>query len=78
LLALSLTLNRPVRVPFAVGVNVTLIVQLLLAARLVVHVVDDTAKFPVVEITRLVRAMVSLFVSVNVFARLVVPTVRAA
>jgi hypothetical protein len=57
--ALSLTLNCPVRGPVAVGVNVTLIVHLLFAVRLVVHVVDDTAKSPVVDITMLVRATVS-------------------
>ena len=56
LLALSLTLSLPVRVPVAVGVKVTLIVHLLWAARLVVHVVADTAKSPVVEIAMLVSA----------------------
>ena len=78
LLALSLTLNCPVLVPVAVGVNVTLIVHLLLAARLAAQVVADAAKSPVVPITMLVSATVWLFVSVNVFAALVVPTFWAA
>jgi len=51
--ALSLTLNCPVRVPVVIGLNVTLIVHLLSAAKVVVHVVDDTAKSPLVEITML-------------------------
>jgi hypothetical protein len=53
LLALSLTLNTPVLVPLAVGVNVTLIVHLLFGPKLVVHVVAETAKSPVFEITML-------------------------
>jgi hypothetical protein len=57
-LALSLTLSVPVLVPVAAGVNVTLIVHLPLAARLVVQVVADTAKSPVVEIAMLVSATV--------------------
>ena len=77
LLAASLTLNCPFRVPLAVGVKVTPIVQLLLAAKLVVHVFDDTEKSPVVEIEIPVKVSVSLLVSVNVFAGLVVPTVQA-
>jgi hypothetical protein len=58
LLALSLTLSWPVLVPVCVGVKVTLIVHLPLAARLVVHVVVETAKSPVVEIAMLVSATV--------------------
>jgi hypothetical protein len=77
LLALSLTFNVPVRVPVPVGVNVTLILQVDFAARLVVHVVVETAKSPVVEIAMLVRATFCLLDSVNTFAGLVVPTVRA-
>jgi len=56
LLALSLTLNVPVLVPVAFGVNVTLIVHLLWLARLVVHVAVDNLKSPVVEIAMLVSA----------------------
>jgi hypothetical protein len=48
LLALSLTLSRPILAPVAVGVNVTLIVHFALAAKLVVQVLAETAKFPVV------------------------------
>jgi hypothetical protein len=58
LLALSLTLSFPFLVPTTFGVNVTLIVHLPLAARLVVQVVADTAKSPVVEIAMLVSATV--------------------
>ncbi len=54
LFALSLTLNCPVLVPVAVGVNVTLIVHFALEAKLAPHVVADTAKSPVVEIAMLV------------------------
>lgn len=50
LLALSLTVSSPVLVPVCVGVNVTLIVHLPLAARVVLHVVDATAKSPVIEV----------------------------
>ena len=56
LLALSLILSCPVLVPFAVGVKVTLIVHFAFAARLVVQVVADTAKSPVVAIPMLVNA----------------------
>ena len=74
MLALSLTLNCPVLVPVCVGVNVTLIVHLPLAARLVPQVLAETAKSPVVEIAMPVSATVWLLVRVNVFAALVVPT----
>lgn len=49
LLALSLTISSPVLVPVCVGVNVRLRVHFFLAARLVPHVVAETAKSPVVE-----------------------------
>ena len=78
LLALSLTLNCPVLVPVTLGVNITLIVHLALAARLAVQVVAETAKSPVVEIAMPVSATVWLLVKVNVFAALVVPTFCAA
>jgi hypothetical protein len=74
LLALSLTLNIPLRIPVWVGVNVTLIVHLLFAAKLVEQVFAATAKSPVVEITMLLRLTVWLLVSVNVLGKLVVPT----
>src|SRR5208283_4114848 len=75
--ALSATFNVPVLVPVCVGVNVTLILQLDLAAKLVVQVVVETLKSPVVEMAMLVSATVCLLASVNTFAGLVVPTVRA-
>jgi hypothetical protein len=74
LLALSLTLSSPVLVPVSVGVNVTPIVHFALAARLVPHVVADTVKSPAVEIAMPVSVSVWLFVRVNVFDLLVVPT----
>lgn len=74
LLVLSLTLSAPVLLPNALGVKVTLIAQLALAAKLVVQVVDDTAKSPVVETAMLVSATFWLLIRVNVFAVLVVFT----
>jgi len=72
--ALSDTLNVPVLVPVAVGVNTTLIVHLAFAARLVVHVVVETAKSPDVEIPMPVSATVCSLVRVNTLAGLLVPT----
>src|ERR1700722_13157719 len=72
--ALSATLNVPVLVPVAVGVKTTLIVHLALAARLVVQVVAETLKSPVVETTMPVNATACLFVSVSTLAGLLVPT----
>jgi hypothetical protein len=77
LLALSATLNFPVLVPVAVGLNTTLMVQLVLAARLVVQVVAETLKSPLVEITMLSSVTFCLLVRVNTFAGLLVPTVSA-
>lgn len=74
LLALSLTLNLPVRVPVCVGVKVTLIVHLSLAPKLVVQVVDETAKSPVVEIAIALSGTFRLLASVKVLGLLVVPT----
>jgi hypothetical protein len=56
-----------------VGVNVTLVVHFCLAARLVPHVVAETAKSPVVEIAMLVSATLWLFAKVNVLGMLLVP-----
>jgi hypothetical protein len=58
-------------------VNTTLMVQLDLAARLVVQVVADTLKSPVVEIAMPVSATLCLLASVNTFAGLLVPTFSA-
>jgi len=78
LFAESLTLNVPVLVPVAVGLNTTLIVQCVLAAKLVVQVVDKVLKSPVIELAMLLRARVWLLVRVNTLAALVVPTVCEA
>lgn len=75
-MALSLTFSVPVRVPVAVGVKVTLTAHLSFAPKLVVHVVADTAKSPVVEIAMLVSVTLWLLVRLNVFAVLVVPTIH--
>ncbi len=77
-IALSATLNDPVLVPVAVGTKTTLILQLVLAARLVPHVVVETLKSPVVEITMLFSATFCLLLSVNTFAALVVVAFCAA
>lgn len=53
-MALSDACNVPVLVPVWVGVNVTPMVQLLVAPKLDPQVVVDTWKSPVVEITMLV------------------------
>ena len=76
-MALSDTCNVPVLIPVAVGVNTTSIVQLEEAPKLVPQVVVETLKSPVVEIEMPVSATLRWFVSVNTFAGLVVPTVRA-
>src|ERR1700686_683276 len=75
LVALSVTVNVPSLVPVAVGLNTTLVVHLAFAARVVVHVVEDSLKSPVIAITMLLIAKLRLLVSVNTFATLVVPTV---
>jgi len=76
--ALSLTLSVPVLVPFAVGLNTTLMVHLPLEAKLVPQVVVDTAKSPEGEMTMLLSVAVRLLVNVNTLAALVVPTVWLA
>ena len=76
--ALSDTFKDPDNAPVEVGVNTTLILQLLLAAKFVVQVVVETLKSPVVLIAMLVSATFCLFASVNTFAALVFPTVVAA
>ncbi len=74
---LSLTCNVPVRVPVCVGVKITLISQLDLAARLVEQVVVETLKSPVVEIKMPVIATLCLLASVNTLAGLPLPTFSA-
>lgn len=78
LVALSRTANLAVRKPTAVGLNVTLIVQLALAARLPPQVLLGEAKSPAsapVNVMLLIFSVaVPVFLSVTVFAALVTPT----
>jgi hypothetical protein len=77
-LALSVSVRLPERLPVAVGVNVTLITQLLLAATgaLVLQVVPlaAMAKSPVTAMLVKVRDAVPVLVTVSGLAALVVPT----
>ncbi len=77
-LALSVSVRLPERLPVMVGVNVTLITQLPLAATevLVLHVVPvaATAKSPVAARLVKVSDAVPLLVTVTALAALVVPT----
>lgn len=70
----SLIVRLPVAAPFAFGVNVTVIVQLLPAAKLAAQLVLDTAKTLVVAMFVTGSAAVPLFRSVTVLGGLVVPT----
>ena len=72
-LALSATESEPVRVPVAVGLKVTLIVQLAPAATLVPQVLVSE-KSPVVEMLVMLRVAVPVLVSVTVSAALLVPS----
>jgi hypothetical protein len=71
--ALSVTLSVPVRVPVVVGVNVTWMAQLRLAARLLPQLLV-CAKSPLAAMFVIVSGPVPVFVSVTVCAGLVVPT----
>ena len=77
--ALSVIFTLPVRVPLAVGANVTLIVQLELAATVpLLQVVPlASAKLPLTVGVPRVKGVFPVFVSVTVFGPLVVPTVCA-
>jgi len=70
--ALSVMVKVPVRVPAAVGVKVTLIMQFALAASIAGSVpqVFVSAKSPEVPIVLIVRGPVPVFVSVTVCAEL--------
>ena len=72
--ALSDTCNVPVLVPVWVGVNATLMVQLALEVKFAWHVVEETLKSPVVEMETFLSITFWLFLRVNVFAALFVPT----
>ena len=77
-LALSVSVRLPDRAPLTVGVNVTLITQLPLAATgaLVLQVVPlaSIAKSPVTAMPVKVKDAVPLLVTVTALAALVVPT----
>ena len=77
-LASSVSVRLPERLPVAVGVNVTLITQLLLAATgaLVLQVVPlaAIAKSPVTAMLVKVKDAVPLLVTVTGLAALVVPS----
>lgn len=75
--ALSATLNAPCLVPVCVGENTTLIVHLVLEARLAAQVVAEMLKSPVVPIEIPVSAMLCLLESVNTLATLFVPKLVA-
>ena len=72
--ALSLARNNPVLVPIWVGLNITLIVQLDWAERVLGQFVPVTLKSPVVESMILASGTFCLLLSVNVFAVLPCPT----
>jgi len=78
LAALSLTLSVPVLVPVAVGLNTTSMEHFALVVKLVVQVVEETAKSPVVEMAMLLTVVLWLLVNVITLAVLVVPTVWLA
>lgn len=80
MIALSETFRAATRAPFAAGENVTLIVQLALTAKVVPQVAATWAKSPafapVNVMLEIVKVVLRLFLTVIVFAGLVVPTVR--
>jgi hypothetical protein len=79
LLLLSVMFKEAVRLPPAVGVNVTLSVQLLLAATEPAHVVVSAKSpglAPVNAMLLMARAALPVFCSVKVWAALVVPRLR--
>ena len=71
--ALSVMVTAPVRVPVAVGLNVTLIVQLEPAESEVPQVVVD-AKSPLVTMLVMLNNALPVFLRVTFFAPLVVFT----
>ena len=75
LLAESITVSLPVRVPVIVGVKVTLMVQLA-PAESVPGQAFVWAKSPVTEMPEMVTAELRLLVKVKAIPKLVVPTIR--
>ena len=73
MLALSLIVRAPVRLPIAVGVNVTFMVQLAPPGIPVPQVWLATPKSPLVAMEAILSGVFRLFVSVMTFAALVVP-----
>lgn len=73
--ALSVRVRLPLRMPVAVGVNVTPIAQLLPGASVVPHVVlaGSTAKSPLAIIVVMVKVAVPELVTLTVLAPLDVP-----
>src|SRR2546425_1264735 len=74
--ALPATLSAALRVPLAVGMNVTLILQLAPAANELPQVwvcAKFPALFPVIAMLLMVKLVVPVFLSVTVLAALVVP-----
>jgi hypothetical protein len=70
--ALSVIVRVPARAPSAVGANVTLMMQFAPPARLAPQGLLETAKSPDATIEVIVNAPAPVFVSVTVFAALVV------
>jgi hypothetical protein len=75
--ALSVIVSEPLRVPVAVGVNVTAIMQFAPAATDVPQVFVS-AKSPEAAIELIVRAACPLLVSVTICAALAAPTICCA
>jgi hypothetical protein len=72
-LASPVKVKLPVRVPMAVGVNVTLTVQLPPTATVLPQVFALIAKSPLMPILLMLSVAVPVFVSFTTFAGLVVP-----
>lgn len=72
--ALSFTLSVPVRVPRAVGVKVTVMVQVVFAAKVAGEIghAEVSAKSPEIEMLLIVRGTVWLLLRVTVLEGLVV------
>src|SRR5260370_12249557 len=73
-LALSLMVRVPIRVPTAVGLNATLIVQFVFGARLPLQVFAGIVKSPDATILLIPITVVPLLLKTNFFKPLVVPT----
>lgn len=74
--ALSVKVKEPFRTPAAVGVNFTLTVQLRPALRVLPQVLAEMEKSPVIPMLFMFSVALPVFVTVTVFAALVVFTSR--